>query len=86
MEARASHAALKGPPPLDLVVCLQTSALAGGREHLIVGAACAVSIASLGFGVQRGLVQRVTVGVLVCFVLLLMLGSVYVDCLRPFLS
>ena len=83
MERRGSHAAPKGPPTLDLVVCLQTSALAGGREHLIVGAACAVMIASLGFGVRRGLAQRITVGVLISFALLLMLGSAYVDCLRP---
>lgn len=68
---------------MDLVACLQTSALAGGHEHLIVGAACAVTIASLGFGVQRGVVQRIMVGVLFAFVLLLLLGSVYVDCLRP---
>ncbi|GGL67042.1 hypothetical protein GCM10010840_01250 [Deinococcus aerolatus] len=68
---------------MDLVTCLQTSALAGGREHLIVGAACAVTIASLGFGVQRGVVQRIMVGVLFAFVLLLLLGSVYVDCLGP---
>lgn len=68
---------------MDVIVCLKTSVLAGGREHLLVGAACAVTIAALGFGGPRRLAQRVTVGVLVSFALLLMLGSVYVGCLRP---
>jgi hypothetical protein len=66
----------------ELIVCLKTSLLAGDRNHLIIGAACAVTIASLGFGLPRRLAQRITVAVLIVFALLLMLGSVYVDCLK----
>lgn len=83
MGTKASCPALKGLFPLDLVVCLKTSALAGSREDLIIGAVWAVSIASLGFGLQRQLAQRITVSVLIAFGLLLMLGSLYVDCLKP---
>ncbi|GGO24011.1 hypothetical protein GCM10008949_12790 [Deinococcus humi] len=56
--------------------------LAGGHEHLMVGAACAVIIASLGFGLQRRVTQRITIAVLIVFALMLMLGSVYVDCMK----
>lgn len=83
MGAKVSRATLKGPLLLDLVVCLKTSLLAAGREHLLVGAACAVTIASLGLGLPRRLAQRITVGVLIAFALLLMLGSVYLNCLGP---
>ncbi|CAM3410602.1 GDT1 family protein [Deinococcus saxicola] len=83
--ARARHPALKGLALLDLVVCLKTSALAGSREGLIIGAVWAVCIVYLGFGLQRRLAQRITVSVLIAFALLL-LGSVYVDCLEPSLS
>ncbi|QFP77094.1 hypothetical protein [Deinococcus sp. AJ005] len=68
---------------MDFVMCLKTSALAGGREHLLVGAAWTVCIASLGFSLQRRLAQRITISVVIVFGLLLMLGSVYVDCLKP---
>ncbi len=82
LRAKASWAALKGRCFLDLVVCLKTSVLAGSRDHLIVGAACAVSIACLGFGLPRRVAQRITVAMLIVFALMLMLGSVYVDCVK----
>ncbi len=83
MATEARCRALKGLAFLDLVVCLKTFALAGNREDLVIGAVWAVCIASLGFGLQRQLAQRITISVLIAFGLLLVLGSLYVDCLKP---
>lgn len=70
---------------MDFVACLKASALIGGREQLIVTAACAVLIAYLGFSIQHKLAQLITVSVLLAFVAFLVLGSVYVECLKPLL-